>query len=103
MLVALQDEFREWIESWQRRGAIVTDFLRRARSPGDESQHQFGLAVDWGLTSNRPELIARIRDDAVARGYVAVMEPTAAGGPHLHVQRFQSGFLASCGFFPVRV
>ncbi len=88
LLAALQAEFRDWALSWEDRGARLTSFLRRPRFVGDESQHQLGLAVDFGLDSP----VDAISEDAKARGYLPLLEPD-----HLHVQRFRAGFLRACG------
>ncbi len=100
ILSEIQDEFRTWVETWTAKGAVVTDFVRAARFSGDQSQHQFALAADFGFNSNPPALIEEIRADAAGHNFVAVLEPFSKAGPHLHVQRFRAGLLAQCGFFP---
>jgi len=91
VLDVLREEFGEWANE---QPGTVTSFERGARFQGDESQHQFGLAADWGYRSNSLPVVARIADAGRARGYVVVWEDD-----HLHVQRFEKGFLARCGLF----
>lgn len=84
----LQDEFRAWVNEWVSAGAVVNSFIRGPRFPGDQSQHQRGLAVDFAYNA----LTERISEDARLREFVVIEEPT-----HLHVQRFPAGLLRRCG------
>lgn len=86
-----QERFREWTEATARStGANVSSFVRPARFPGDESQHQLGLAADF--TSVDQGALDRVAESALAAGYRPVSEKD-----HLHVQRFAAGFLRRCG------
>ncbi len=90
LLASLQAEFRDWAFAQQTGGVLITSFVRPPRFPGDESQHQLGLAADFASV-NHSELDS-VAESALAAGYVSVWEVD-----HLHVQRFHAGFLAQCG------
>lgn len=90
VLEIFQEEFAEFVGRAQNI-AHLTSFGRGPRFQGDESQHIYNLGADF--VGSLPAL-AQVADEAKALGYVTVWE-----SDHLHVQRFQAGFLARCGLF----
>lgn len=101
-LAVLEDEqraFRDW--AWGIEASLpdtrISSLWRAPRFTGDDSQHLLGLAVDFTNVAGDATSgdVPAITGQASGKGYVVVPE-----SDHLHVQRFEAGFLRRCGLVP---